>query len=340
MRNIVQITGFGIGGMGMSVQDDGNSGNFANNGGQQGAPAEAFGIGQVLSVCLSLLGRNLGRLALIVLISQISVLAVFAIAMTPVILDIFEVIAQRGQNGQINTQLLMLSLMSRFSFAFIVVAIAGILGFAFATSACAYGSYVALESDDKVPFLGSLGKGLRRLFPAAAITFIYYVASFILVGGAAFVGMTFAFSMGAGQSSFIITGGLMFVAFIMLAWFGVRISVSIPATVVEGKGVLDGFRRSMQLTKGYGWSIFFVLLILSIGTFILALIAQFVLGLMAGPPTTGNGISTVFIIMQAVNMIVGLVMYVPILAALGVIHNRLVYLKDGASPSGVVAVFD
>ena len=303
-------------------------------------PDQPFGIGQVLGVCLSIMGGNIGRLSLIVVLSQISVLAVFAIAMTPILMDVFDVIARTGQGGQINTDLMVLSLMSRFSFVFVILAIAGIIAHAFSTSVCAYGSHVALETEEKMPLLGSLGKGFRRLLPAAGITLLFYVTSFIIVGGLWGIGLTFAISTGSGLSVASIAFVLSLVAFALVAWLGVRISVSVPATVVEGLGVLDSLRRSLDLTKGYGWAIFCVLLVIFVGTFIAALIAQFLLSLLPIVPVQNGDVSMLFVGVQLINMMIGMALYGPVLAALGIIHNRLVYLKDGASPPGVAAVFD
>jgi len=260
--------------------------------------------------------------------------------MTPILMDVFDAIERMGQGGQIDTGLLVLSLLSRFTFMFIAVAIAGIIGHAFSTSACAYGSHVALETEEKIPLLGSLKKGFRRLFPAAMITLIFYIAAFVIGGGVWLIGFFATISTGSGESVIIISLVSSLVAFALVAWFGVRISVSVPATVVEGLGVLDGLRRSMQLTKGYGWPIFILLLVIFVGSIIAALIAQFVFSLVPVLPLQNGSVSLLFVAVQLINIMIGMALYGPVLAALGVIHNRLVFLKDGTSPPSVVAVFD
>jgi hypothetical protein len=53
----------------------------------------------------------------------------------------------------------------------------------------------------------------------------------------------------------------------------------VPAIVLEGRGVFESFGRSRELVRGYGWTVFGVILM----TFLLLLVVSFFIGLILSP---------------------------------------------------------
>lgn len=97
------------------------------------------------------------------------------------------------------------------------------------------------------PLLGAIGIqlliGLGIFLPAVAV-FMLSIAS-ILAGG----------DSGAGAGFLFICLGflLMFVSFFFYAYVFVRLTVIVPAIMVEGLGPVQAVRRSWQLVQGYWW---------------------------------------------------------------------------------------
>lgn len=86
-----------------------------------------------------------------------------------------------------------------------------------------------------------------------------------LIGTAILMGI----GIGIGFVLFIIPG-----LFLMTIWF-----VTIPALVLERRGVFPSFGRSRELVKGYGWSVFGVIVFV----FVLSIAASIVAGLIGAP---------------------------------------------------------
>lgn len=71
-----------------------------------------------------------------------------------------------------------------------------------------------------------------------------------------------------GWIVFIIPGIFLYVIF----W------VAVPAAVVERTGVIDSMKRSLELTKGNRWKVFFVLVLWIVISFIIQVIVAFAVG--------------------------------------------------------------
>lgn len=106
--------------------------------------------------------------------------------------------------------------------------------------------------------------------------------------------------------------------------------VAIPAVMVENLGVIDALKRSMELTKGYKWQIFFLLLIY---------------GVLNGAVSFIQGSLVSFL--GSIGVIVPL-LFIPIVAAcsafsfvlIAVIYLTLRRTKEGISVDQVAQVFD
>jgi hypothetical protein len=117
-----------------------------------------------------------------------------------------------------------------------------------------------------------------------------------------------------------------------LAW-----CVAVPVRVVEGTGIGETFGRSRELTKGFRWPIFGLLLIYAILAILLSLLALTVSGIgfaQAGQVQHGN------IAYLVINWVLQVVLAV--ITAVGVtsIYYELRMVKEGVAPQQLAAAFD
>jgi hypothetical protein len=128
-----------------------------------------------------------------------------------------------------------------------------------------------------------------------------------------------------GMILLIIPGVILF-----LMW-----SVAAPALVVEREGVFAALARSAELTKGARWKIFGIFLIVTIGYWLVSLVAGLV-GLTAYSPANAAGLS-------ATNMIVSIVLGTLLNAVSGTIYPsiyvELRQWKEGTSVEALEQVF-
>jgi hypothetical protein len=79
----------------------------------------------------------------------------------------------------------------------------------------------------------------------------------------------------------ILTGLIVGIGAILLIVPGliaaVMLWVAIPAAVVERRGVIESLKRSAELTKGYRWSVFGILLIIVVAGIVVGFVVQFIL---------------------------------------------------------------
>jgi len=125
--------------------------------------------------------------------------------------------------------------------------------------------------------------------------------------------------------------------FILLIVPGVFLTVAyavvIPAAVVERPGIIGAFKRSWELTKGYRWRVFGILLILLVIMFVFA----FVVGAIGGfTAFTTESFTILILVNYLISAITGTVMSVMI----AVIYHDLRVAKEGVSASQLAAVFD
>ncbi len=106
--------------------------------------------------------------------------------------------------------------------------------------------------------------------------------------------------------------------------------VVIPAAVIERPGVIDSLSRSAELTKGYRWQIFGIIVILTVVTLVAAFAIAFAIIVSDAGPTIlvlGNLIITAFF--TALGAVISAVGY----------HDLRV-VKEGVGIEEIAAVFD
>lgn len=113
----------------------------------------------------------------------------------------------------------------------------------------------------------------------------------------------------------------------------VVLSVTIPAYVVERPGIVNSFKRSMELTKGNRWRVLGVLAVLVVIFAVIGFVVSFVTNILAA---IGLGLTLGIIanyIVSALTTAIGAV-------AAAVLYHDLRIAKEGVSTDQIAAVFD
>jgi hypothetical protein len=157
--------------------------------------------------------------------------------------------------------------------------------------------------------------GLRRFFPIVGIALILAV----LAGLAALLLLFMHLPVPVGIASLLVVSLMLYTV-----WF-----VATPVCVVEQLGPLGSMGRSAELTKGYRWKIFEMVLLL--------LIVQFIVAAAVGAVVTGGGfITAVRVVELAWNAI-----WKAFFATLIVVtYHELRVAKEGIDTDQIAAVFD
>jgi len=176
---------------------------------------------------------------------------------------------------------------------------------------------------------GSLKVGLRRFLPLLLLGLVMIVLTVLVVMALSMAaGFTVAIS---GNTAYTIVAtivaiilGLAAVAILYTMWF-----VAVAACVVERRGPFAAMGRSNQLTRGYRWRIFgLLLLLLSV-----SILTAFLIGLILRP--LGSTILT-FIVNVAWSAIWG-AYYA---TAVAVSYHDLRVAKEGVDIEQIASVFD
>lgn len=109
----------------------------------------------------------------------------------------------------------------------------------------------------------------------------------------------------------------------------VMLWVAIPAAVVERPGVVASLSRSAELTKGYRWPVFGILVIIVVLAMVVGFVIQFVLAMIGGPTLYALGNWVVNAVFGAFSATV---------AAVGYYFLRVA--KEGVDINEIAKVFD
>lgn len=115
----------------------------------------------------------------------------------------------------------------------------------------------------------------------------------------------------------ILVGVAMVLATIaLIAWLSTKLSIAIPAAVLEKLGPVAAIRRSWNLTRGRFWMIFAVLLVASIITSIIQQVISAPVSLLLPLLAPGNpeSIAGIFVVLIAVSSFVGMLIAAVFLA--------------------------
>ena len=174
------------------------------------------------------------------------------------------------------------------------------------TAALVYGTFQELRGRH-ASLSDCVSRGLAVMFPVIGVAFL--------------VGLV----IGLAMLLFVIPG--------LIVW--TILWVAIPAAVVERPGVSASLRRSAELTKGYRWQIFGLIVI----TVVLTLVAAFVLGAIGGVVGAVVGIAdlTLNMLAELMGTAVGTALSAVVVA---VGYHDLRVVKEGVDVEQIAAVFD
>ncbi len=193
-----------------------------------------------------------------------------------------------------------------------LVAIAGVVQMGGLT----YGAVQHL-GDRPVRIGGMFSVGFRRLLPLIGLALLLFVAMVVA---------TFAIALVGGLLGKIVSVLLFIAFFVAVIVVMCGLAASVPAIVAEWVGPIGGIQRSWSLTSGHRGAIFLTFLVLIIAQFVIALVA----GYLGRIPVLG------LIISLAVQFLAGsLTTVMPAVA-----YNDLRMLKEGASTDELAKVFE
>lgn len=155
------------------------------------------------------------------------------------------------------------------------------------------------------PLLGAIGLqiliGFGVFLPAIAI----FLLSIGVMAGAGDSGI------GAGFTFLCLGFLLMFVSFIFYLYVTVRLTVMVPAIMVENLGPVQALRRSWQLVRDYWWRTFALVLVLGIISFVISAGPAFVVTLLVGALTQSLD-STITTAVSGVVTVVAEAFFIPL----------------------------
>jgi len=136
-----------------------------------------------------------------------------------------------------------------------------------------------------------------------------------------------ALGAGLGYLALIVPGVI-----ISVMW-----SVASPAVVVEKRGVLESLQRSRDLTRGYRWNVF--------GLMVIYMLLSWIIGAAVGALglATGGGFldgSPNLWVNTASGVVVNILSAVVASAGVAALYYELRTVKEGAGPEALAAVFD
>jgi hypothetical protein len=133
--------------------------------------------------------------------------------------------------------------------------------------------------------------------------------------------------VGIGTLLLIVPGVILYVMF----W------VAVPAAVVERQGVMASLKRSLELTKGYRWKIFFILVIWAVLAWVIQVVLMVILGVPLEAAGMGAaGTSGASWILQIVNVLLSGISA----SILAVGYHDLRVVKEGIGSDEIARVFD
>jgi hypothetical protein len=112
-------------------------------------------------------------------------------------------------------------------------------------------------------------------------------------------------------------------------------AVVIPVLAAENTGIIQSFGRSWDLTRGYRWKIFGLLLLYFIVAFLLNFVAQLIFGVSFAQTALTGGIG--YISLMWLNSVILGAFYAVGIAAL---YYELRTVKEGIGPQQLAAAFD
>ncbi|MDL2275236.1 hypothetical protein LJC22_03815 [Desulfosarcina sp. OttesenSCG-928-G10] len=195
--------------------------------------------------------------------------------------------------------------------------------------------FMSMEEPSAMLFVVVIISTLLALMVQGAIAYAVFMVfknrSAVSIGNAVSKGMV---RVGTLLLAAFLMGFGVFFGMILLIIPGIILycmwSVTIPACVVEGRGALDSMKRSAELTKGYRWTVFGLIVIMWVLNFLIQGIGEAVVATITQSPLIGLMAGTVLTFIPTA---FGSVMY-------AVAYYDLRTIKEGVSIDRLANVFD
>jgi hypothetical protein len=203
---------------------------------------------------------------------------------------------------------------------------------------------------------GGVGAGMVRVGAVAAVAVVAMLALAVVQAGAVTFG-TVRYLAGepAGLGEMLSVGarrGLRVVAAGLLVWVAVlaaalllvlpglvvmvATSVAVPSAVVERRGALAAFRRSLALTRGSRWPLFAAGLALVVVVSLLSMLAQLAAGSVAALVPGERAFTAALVLYQVANALFAAIPTVGIAVA----YHDLRVAKEGVETEALARVFE
>jgi hypothetical protein len=251
-----------------------------------------FSIGRVIGDSFGVLARNIISFGILaLLINLIALVFGFFFA------DTSQLEAAQNDPAQLEAA------MQSFNWWGLILAALVMIVVSFLTQAAIiYGTFQDLRGQ-KAGIGDCIARGLSSIIPVAIGSILLSLG--IMIG-----------------SIFLIIPGII----LALMWW-----VYVPAIVVEGKGIIEAFGRSRELTRGRRWHILGLLIVI----FVLMAVVGFVVAFLAGVVATQGGLAA-DIIGYVFNAL--LTAFTSVLAAVGYYYLRAE--KEGIDVNEIARIFD
>lgn len=225
------------------------------------------------------------------------------------------------------------------SIATIALIVASIATTAIWLAATSYGTFQYMRGQP-VRFWQSLQRGVAVVLPCTGATCIFFLGTLIIA--AAIISPVFmSVAMGDLDDPNSWTLGLLWlfpafiILFFVLLFLFVRLWTTVPAIAVERPGIFAAIGRSWSLSRGHGWRLFGILLVM----WLASMAASFVVGIVIVVLGIFGG-TTGMLVGQGLNIFVSLIINAIFAIAAAVAYVELRRAKEGFGIEDIAAVFD
>lgn len=225
------------------------------------------------------------------------------------------------------------------SVATIALIVASIATTAIWLAATSFGTFQYMRGQP-VRFWQSLQRGVAVVLPCTGATCLFFLGTLIIA--VAIISPVFMFvAMGDLDDPNSWSLGLLwlfpafFILFFVLLFLFVRLWTTVPAIAVERPGVLAAIGRSWSLSRGHGWRLFGILLVM----WLASMAASFVVGIVIVVLGIFGG-TTGMLVGQGLNIFVSLIINAIFAIAAAVAYVELRRAKEGFGIEDIAAVFD
>jgi hypothetical protein len=225
------------------------------------------------------------------------------------------------------------------SIATIALLVASIATTAIWLAATSYGTFQYMRGQP-VRFWLSLQHGVAVVLPCIGATCIFFLGT-LLIAAAIISPIFWSIAMGDLDDPNSWSLGLLwlipaiFILLIVIAILFVRLWVTVPVIAVERPGVFAAIGRSWSLSRGHGWRMFGILLVM----WVASVAASMVVGVVIVVLGVFGGV-TGMLVGQGFNMLASMIVNALFAIAAAVAYVELRRAKEGFGLEDIAAIFD